>query len=310
MRTLPTPDDMIAADSPCTSPDPHSCGQDLLLLYPDSEPNQDPPPPYPSPRRRTRRFRHLTSSPRQPSESALDHDHAPSSPPVTGITFVSPSSPTGESQSAAEALEQNEEDESVSETTPFLSSRVPRARSRGLSSVSHASSVALPRAPSLAQTCLSLFCTDEDQDDQDVVAGWVSVSSFLMQEEREEPEGREEISTRRSGGAWALFSRAGWRSYFRPMTRTVYYRSFIHLLLVNFPYALIAWVSLFVLTVVSMRLILLVVSYLCWYSIGRNHASHGTTARCPSVLSESVGCSYVRAWRGEVSTHVFSLYLL
>jgi hypothetical protein len=38
------------------------------------------------------------------------------------------------------------------------------------------------------------------------------------------------------------------------MGRAVYYRSFVHLLLDNFPYALVAWVYLFVLTVVSFLL--------------------------------------------------------
>jgi hypothetical protein len=254
VRTLPTPDDMIAADSPCgTSPDSHSCGQGLLLPYSDSEPNTDPPPPYPSPRRRARRFRHLTSSPRQLPESAPDHDNAPSCSPVTGTISVSPPSPTDAAPSTAEALDDNEEDESAGESTPFLASRAPRARPRGLSSISHASSAALPRAPSLAQTCLFLFCTDDDDEDGEAAAGWMDVSSFLMQEEREESDGREGTGTRTRGSAGlsALFSRAGWRRYFRPMGRAVYYRSFVHLLLVNFPYALVAWVYLFILTVVS-----------------------------------------------------------
>lgn len=243
---------MIAADSPCIF---HSCDQALLLPYSDSEPNPgDPPPPYPSPRRRARRSRHLNSSPRlaRPPESS-DHDHNPSSP-QTGIITISLPSPIGEAPNTSEALEDNEEDESTGESTPFLASRVLRPRPRGLSSVSHASSVAVPRAPSLAQTCLSLFCTDEDEEDQDeLAAGWVNVRSFLMEEDWEEPEERANTSTR-SSGVWALFSCASWRRYFRPMTKAVYYRSFIHLLFVNFPYALVAWVYLFVLTVVSIKL--------------------------------------------------------
>ena len=304
---------MIAADSPCTSPDSHSCAHGLLLPYSDSEPNPDPPPPYPSPRRRARRSRHLTSSPRHPPESAPDHGHIPSSPPVTNTISVSPPSQNGEAPSTAEALEDNEEDESPTESTPFLNSRAHRIRLRGPQSVSHASSVAPPFAPSLAQTCLSLFCTDDEGEDQDGVGGRMNVSSFLMQEELEEPEGREATSNRGSCGAWVLFSRPGWKRYFRPMTRAVYFRSFTHLLFINFPYALIAWVYLFVLTVVSIKLslsILLVVSYLCWHSIGRNHTSHGTPARCSSVLSKFVGCSCLCAWRGEISTLIPSLFLL
>ncbi len=43
------------------------------------------------------------------------------------------------------------------------------------------------------------------------------------------------------------------RRYLRPLRKKVYYMSLVHLLLVNFPMALIAWVSLFVLTLVSVR---------------------------------------------------------
>jgi hypothetical protein len=43
---------------------------------------------------------------------------------------------------------------------------------------------------------------------------------------------------------------ASWKRYFRPLVQMVYYRSLFHLLVVNFPYALAAWIYLFVFTVV------------------------------------------------------------
>ena len=41
------------------------------------------------------------------------------------------------------------------------------------------------------------------------------------------------------------------KQYFYPLTNRAYYSSFFHLAILNFPYALASWVSLFVLTVVS-----------------------------------------------------------
>jgi len=47
-------------------------------------------------------------------------------------------------------------------------------------------------------------------------------------------------------GAWARIKR-----YFRPMGRKAYYSAAFHLLVVNFPFALLAWVYLFVFTLVG-----------------------------------------------------------
>jgi len=41
------------------------------------------------------------------------------------------------------------------------------------------------------------------------------------------------------------------KRYFRPMGRMAYYSAVFHLLVVNFPFALLAWVYLFVFTLVS-----------------------------------------------------------
>ena len=45
--------------------------------------------------------------------------------------------------------------------------------------------------------------------------------------------------------------RGTWRRYFRPMVRTVYLGALFHLLVLNFPFALVAWINLFVFTLVS-----------------------------------------------------------
>lgn len=52
-----------------------------------------------------------------------------------------------------------------------------------------------------------------------------------------------------SGG---IFSSKAWARYFHPVFRGVYWRSLIHLVAVNFPFALLAWVYLFVFTVVRL----------------------------------------------------------
>ena len=47
-------------------------------------------------------------------------------------------------------------------------------------------------------------------------------------------------------GVWARTKR-----YFRPMGRKAYYFAVFHLLVVNFPFALLAWLYLFVFTLVG-----------------------------------------------------------
>ncbi|KAJ3723573.1 hypothetical protein DFJ43DRAFT_646128 [Lentinula guzmanii] len=68
-------------------------------------------------------------------------------------------------------------------------------------------------------------------------------------------------------------AQARWARYFRPLTRSVYWRSLTHLVLVNFPFALAAWVYLFVFTVVCvlsyqvLTIRLTVDLWLDWYGI-------------------------------------------
>ncbi|TRM68010.1 hypothetical protein BD626DRAFT_480546 [Schizophyllum amplum] len=169
----------------------------------------DPPPPYPSREHRPRRARasrrllHVSttggSSDSAAPESYSDNE-ARSSPPVFDRDSID-----------------------ATETTPFLSPSSPRMAHRNYSSrprsLSHSTVFsANSNAPSLAQTVVSLFDTDDSIDGGD-----------------ESP--RQE-----------LFARRTWQRYFRPFGQASYYRSLAHLLVLNFPYALAAWIYLFVFT--------------------------------------------------------------
>ena len=48
-----------------------------------------------------------------------------------------------------------------------------------------------------------------------------------------------------------------WRRYFRPLGRRAYYSAVFHLVVLNFPYALAAWLFIFVFTLVRLSLALL-----------------------------------------------------
>ncbi|KAF7326128.1 hypothetical protein MKEN_00464300 [Mycena kentingensis (nom. inval.)] len=116
------------------------------------------------------------------------------------------------------------------EGAPFLR----RGRPRSGSHLSATPSV----APSLAQTIASIFHLDDDEGDGDCRL----------------PEGDEE-----EGAALHVElsepRRWSWRRYFRPMTRRIYYRALFHLYIVNFPFALAAFLSAFVLTVTGTTLL-------------------------------------------------------
>ncbi|KAJ3735996.1 hypothetical protein DFJ43DRAFT_1036701 [Lentinula guzmanii] len=62
---------------------------------------------------------------------------------------------------------------------------------------------------------------------------------------------------------------ARWARYFRPLTRPVYWRSLTHLVLVNFPFALAAWVYLFVFTVTGTTLLIALPlgAILCFFNL-------------------------------------------
>ena len=192
----------------------------------------DPPPPYPTPRgtRRQRRSapRHGIHTQISSNESHSDQDGGTS--PLADY----PSSPS------------TDEDEG----NPFLSATQGHLRNLGQRrrrrSISHASTISA--APSLAHTVLSLFDVQDDEDEEP--EGQICLPEEELDDRHLDSftHDQERSSCDRDGG---VLSAASWRRYFRPMIRPKYYRSMVHLLFINFPYALLAWVYLFVFTVVS-----------------------------------------------------------
>ena len=126
------------------------------------------------------------------------------------------------------------------ETTPLLGVSSPTRRPRTMS-LSSAASI----SPSLAQTVVSAFRMDLDSDaeDEDETSHGPSADSALPDDRLTNAPG---IARGRARGC-----RARWRHYFRPIGRRAYWSALIHLLLFNFPYALFAWIYLFVFTLVS-----------------------------------------------------------
>ncbi|KXN87700.1 hypothetical protein AN958_08269 [Leucoagaricus sp. SymC.cos] len=203
----------------------------------------DPPPPYPSRDRRSPRtprsgrrlnIHHIQTSTSQHSQHhhqqySSDEQHSP----------ISPGPQTDE-----------HDDVEATEATLLLAPPNFRRSAGGRPrSYSHASTMSA--APSLAQTVFSLFQTEDEPYPRD---DHQERSYLSPQDEHQRPGesgGRETRSERSRGG---FFSVAAWRRYFRPLARKAYYSSFLHLTLINFPYALAAWIYLFVFTVVSLPL--------------------------------------------------------
>ncbi len=177
---------------------------------------QEPPPPYPSRERRHRRRRTAAEASGADSDDlaylGTAHPHPPPHP-------------------------------HPDENTPLLGVSSPARRTRTMS-LSSAASI----SPSLAQTVVSAFRMDLDSDEED------------GEEERSHdrpavvnpplPDGLLSHApgiTRHRARGW----RDRWHHYFRPIGRRVYWSALFHLLVINFPYALLAWVYLFVFTLVS-----------------------------------------------------------
>ena len=137
-------------------------------------------------------------------------------------------------------------------------------------SLSHTSIVSYASAASsLAQTVISLFQEEEDGDgdhpphthahahedddwtDVDGEDDALHAGCAVHGHHHHHQQQHRDVSAQWK--RYPLFSRRAWRRYFRPVTRRVYYMALFHLLVINFPYALAAWVYLFVFTLVSMR---------------------------------------------------------
>lgn len=186
----------------------------------------DPPPPYPSRERRAR-----TNRRHAPRTYASGH-HSSAESDIDGRASHHSHTTTQGSY--------GDDDAEPTETTPFLDPLSPQSTYRRLAgrprTLSHASTISA--APSLARTVLSIFHEDVDMFLADDNEGELFIGD--LHNERH-------TGHRKKGG---FFSIAGWGRYFRPMGRLAYYRSLFHLFVVNFPYALLAWVYLFVFTLV------------------------------------------------------------
>ncbi|KAI6033228.1 hypothetical protein F5J12DRAFT_799587 [Pisolithus orientalis] len=168
----------------------------------------DPPPPYPSPERRTRIHRsarrHRTAVSQQLyGASPLEQDH-----------------PVGLQRTRL---------------LDHPSSLRPRSNSHS-STIGSSSS----HAPSLAQTVLSLF---HDPSEEDLYDGEASQS-------------HDTHGAPQSKSRWPLLSWRSWRRYFRPLCRRAYHTALFHLLVLNFPFALIVWIYLFLFTLTGTTLLI------------------------------------------------------
>ncbi|KAH9940366.1 uncharacterized protein BXZ73DRAFT_98808 [Epithele typhae] len=187
----------------------------------------DPPPPYPTTSRRTRhnRRRPLPQSDSPSSHPPLLDPHCHHPPP----------------------------DHQPTESTPLLSPHdsgpVPRRRTLSLTSTLRSSSSI---TPSFAHSVFSAFRPERDSDfdsdgpDPDAPPGPDYDSpqrAFVAQ--------LSAYTHLHSHPTPPLPFPARCRRYFRPLSKPVYYASLLHLALINFPYALLAWVFLFVFTLVG-----------------------------------------------------------
>ncbi|KAF9483108.1 hypothetical protein BDN70DRAFT_874157 [Pholiota conissans] len=204
----------------------------------------DPPPPYPTRERRARTSRAHRASNAARIQTASLHTHS-----TSGDSYTT--------ESDALLSPHIDDDMRPNETTPFLVHRHHRGRPRAHSDTSTNSA-----APSLTQTMLSLFMT-EDDDGSDII---LVDDHFSV------------ISAQRGPG---FFSFAAWKRYFRPLGVRAYYRALFHLLVINFPYGLLAWVYLFVFTVTGTILLIALPlgALLCFFDLlGARAFSRGELA--------------------------------
>ncbi|KAF7357981.1 hypothetical protein MVEN_00845100 [Mycena venus] len=228
----------IGFHHPPMSPSPDPPPPPTPPAAPGDEIN-DPPPPYPSRGRRSRRpnRRQIQTSLHgqiASTDSHSDHD-APLSPQIISA--------------------EDEGDEDATENTPFLPGRRAITRPRSESRPSVFSSVSV--APSLAQTIASLFRTYDDDEVFNTEGG----DDGLLISTGELPE----VHTRPP----AFWSVRAWRRYFRPLTQKVYYRSLFHLYVLNFPFALAAFLFGVVFTVTGTTLLVALPlgALLCFFNL-------------------------------------------
>lgn len=135
-----------------------------------------------------------------------------------------------------------------------------RRRTLSLTSTLHSST---SLAPSFAQTLFSAFHPERDSDLDPECREEDSGEHEELEPELESPLVRDYDPQQRAFAAdlsgyahrhaqrqQPLSAGARWRRYFQPLGRRAYYSALLHLLVLNFPYALVAWIFLFVFTLV------------------------------------------------------------
>ncbi|KAF8624622.1 hypothetical protein AX15_005777 [Amanita polypyramis BW_CC] len=245
----------------------------------------DPPPPYPSRERRSR--------PAGTRSNRRRHAHriqtVLSQEPTQGS---SPSGPYTDDADDTRYDSLPSPGPAPTETTALIPPPSPHLGHGHIStirrrrwSISHTSVASV--APSLTQTVLSLFQTNDDEDAGEGTAlnhndgrGEVSVEGVQSNEneQRQHPLDTSRDVTRNGHGyEWVMgdgvtpewgqqqsgrlqkgkfFSLEACRRYFRPLAHAAYYRALFHLLVLNFPYALATWVYLFVFTVAGTTMLM------------------------------------------------------
>lgn len=201
----------------------------------------DPPPPYPE---QHSGRRHHTRAPR-------DHHH--SVPAGQGCTHHN------EEVQFYDPLSYYPEDNEAeaNEDTPFLipgQSRHPQTRHWRHHAPSQTSSTSTTM--SLTRTLVSLFQEDESEVASACIGDCADAHRHRQHQSLEETTIVDELPSVISSpheclcSCSGILSRITWERYFRPMRRWEYYKALFHLLVLNFPYALFAWVYLFAFTVV------------------------------------------------------------
>jgi hypothetical protein len=223
-----------------------------LLALDDTVSTTDPPPPYPSRERRTRTAR-AGRRHRDGAQQLLLHAQLSSTESDPDVVIVA-APPTLPFPITEDAANPNEIFDQTSESSPLLLSSSARRRTGRPRTLSYTSTLfsTVSAAPSLAHTVVSLFLTEPDSDLDTGSDNEIESRQLLAVEDSDGARRQcpHEFDQRRRS---AFCSRRAWKKYFRPMTRRVYYSALFHLLFLNFPYTLAAWVYLFVFTLVSPR---------------------------------------------------------
>ncbi|EIW83109.1 hypothetical protein CONPUDRAFT_136257 [Coniophora puteana RWD-64-598 SS2] len=243
----------------------------LLVLEQNPDP-RDPPPPYPSPNRRVRSSR--------VSHRNIRRLRAPGQL-LSGDSDQEPSCHTLRYGDASN-LSNN-----ATEATPLLNGPprcARRPRSQSFSSTSSSG------APSLAQTVASLFQPDLDDDNEVDIYDALHIHGPGSGEQQIEQHANQSQSWQQ----WPLLSRRAWRRYFKPLTHRAYYAALLHLMVLNFPFALAAWVYLFVFTLTGTTLLITlpIGAVLCFFDLlgarafaraelALQRAFHGPLAHAP-----------------------------